>query len=245
MHTYNNAPLLKVERLSKTFILHARRCVLTAVSDISFNVRPGRFMTLVGASGSGKSTVLKCIHRTYRPSTGRMLYQKADHSEIDLASAGEADILELRRSELRFVSQFFHALPRQTAEQVVSGPLLAIGHKPEQASADARAQLEQVGLPKRLWAVPPHTFSGGERQLVNLARALVVQPRLLLLDEPTSSLDPRSTEFVVAAIEQLKNRDIAILAVLHDRRLVERLSDDVLELSGGVDWEPADVESFV
>lgn len=237
-----NIPVLEVARLSKTFVLHARGCILSAVSDVSLTARTGQFLTLIGASGSGKSTVLKCIYRTYRPSTGSIGYHTADAGHIDLASASEAEILELRRREIRFVSQFFQSLPRQTAEQVVMRPLLQIGDDREQAMAKARQQLAQVGLPRRLWAVPPHTFSGGERQLVNLAHALVVRPRLLLLDEPTSSLDPRSTEYVVSAIEQLKERDIAILAVLHNRQLVERLSDKVLELAGGVDWRQAETE---
>lgn len=237
------AMVLEVERLSKTFILHARGCVLKAVRDVYLKAYSGKFLTLIGASGSGKSTVLKCVHRNYRSSAGSIRYHKADGATIDLATASEAEILQLRRTEIRFVSQFFQALPRHTAEQVVMRPLLQLGEEREQARLKACMQLEQVGLPRRLWSVPPHTFSGGERQLVNLAQALVVRPRLLLLDEPTSSLDPRSTEFVVSAIEQLKELNIAIVAVLHDRRLVERLSDQILELSGGVDWQPAEMES--
>ncbi len=193
---------------------------------------------LVGASGSGKSSVLKCVYRTYLPTSGRIDYRRSNGQEVDLATADEQTVLSLRRQEIRFVSQFLHVVPRRSAHEVVCWPLLELGDSLPAAQSAAEQLLSQVGLPERLWSVPPSTFSGGERQLVNLARALVVRPRLLLLDEPTASLDPRSTQRVAEAIESLKGQGIAILAVFHDQRLVTRLADEVVELTGGL--QPVD-----
>lgn len=238
-----NGPVLRIHGLSKRFVLHARQRNLDALANVSLEASPGRFTTLVGASGSGKSTVLKCVYRTYRPTSGTIEYVAADGQRLDLATLTEAQILHLRRREIRFVNQFLATLPRQTALHVVARPLRELGTSTDDALLAARTQLKQVGLSEHLWELPPNTFSGGERQLVNLARALVVHPRLLLLDEPTSSLDPRSTEFVVTALERLKQREIAILAVLHDRALVERLSDEVVSLTGGVDLARTSTEA--
>ncbi len=226
--------VLRVEGLSKMFHLALRGRSLTAFADLAFEVESGAMTVFVGASGSGKSSVLKCVYRTYVPSTGQIWYRRTSGELVDLAASDPHAILELRRQEIRFVSQFLHALPRQATRDVVARPLRELGHDRESARAEAEAQLRRIGLPARNWDLPPSTFSGGERQLVNLARALVVRPRLLLLDEPTASLDPASTDRIVATIADLKSERIAMLGVFHDRRLVERLADRTITMSGGV-----------
>lgn len=233
----NSAVVLSVENLSKHFTLHETQTRFAAFDAVSLTVRAGAFTGLVGASGAGKSSILKCIYRRYLPTAGTVNFTRANGKVIDLAQASDQKILELRRREIRFVSQFLHTLPRQSARDVVASALIECGHAPEDAREQATQALARIGLPPRLWGLPPATFSGGERQLVNLARALVVKPRLLLLDEPTASLDPTSTSKMVAEIERLKAEGVALMGVFHDRKLMDALADDKLPLAGGVSWE--------
>ncbi|MDH5572253.1 MAG: ATP-binding cassette domain-containing protein, partial [Gammaproteobacteria bacterium] len=181
-------------------------------------------------TGAGKSTVLKGIYRTYLPSSGRLIFRTAEGHEIDLAQMNEHQILALRKTEIGFVTQFLHALPRQATEDIVAQPLLQRGMDKSQAQYIAREMLAAMNLPERLWGISPATFSGGEKQRVNLARGLVSCPRLLLLDEPTASLDPDTTERVIQLIEDLKTKDVAMLAIFHDPALVKRMADNVIQL---------------
>jgi alpha-D-ribose 1-methylphosphonate 5-triphosphate synthase subunit PhnL len=137
----------------------------------------------------------------------------------------------LRKQEIGFVTQFLYCLPRKSAIEVVAEPLFARGVASHEARARAEKLLAQLAVPSHLWNVPPATFSGGEKQRVNLARGLIAQPRLLLLDEPTASLDPATTERVVEHIQSLKETGIAMLAIFHHPDLVRRLADEVVELS--------------
>lgn len=226
--------VLAVRDLAKTFRIHENNVDIHAFGPLSFDAPSGKLVSLVGASGSGKSSVLKCIYRTYVPSAGSALYEDESGRTVDLATADELEILRLRRDEIRFVSQFLRVLPRQSSVQIVANE----AHSEIEAErlTMAEGMLAKVGLPSRLWHIPPASFSGGERQILNLARALVVKPRLLLLDEPTASLDPRSSERVVAAIQDLKAPDLAMLTVFHDRRIVEQVADDTVQLQGGIEW---------
>jgi len=230
---------LDVRGLTKRFVLHERGRTIEAFGDLSFEAWAGELTAFVGPSGSGKSSVLRCVYRTYLPDAGRIVYRAQSGATVDLATAREQEVIALRRTEIRLVSQFLHALPRQPARGVVATPLVEIGHDPAEADDRAVAMLERVGLPRRLWDVPPATFSGGERQLVNIGRALIARPRLLLLDEPTASLDPASTAEIVDVIDSLKRSSdglgITLVAVFHDRAIVARLADKVIEMQGGVD----------
>jgi alpha-D-ribose 1-methylphosphonate 5-triphosphate synthase subunit PhnL len=226
--------VLAVHGLAKTFVLHQRDRVLHALDSVSFAARAGEMSVLVGSSGSGKSTALKCVYRTCRADSGRILYRQANGEVLDLAQLSDERVLPLRRNELRMVSQFLRVLPRRTALDHVAQPLCENGACSETARQQARAVLQQVQLPEALIDLPPWTFSGGEKQLVNLAHALVVKPRLLLLDEPTASLDPASVQQVVEVIETLKDQDIAMVGIFHDRRLVKQLADQRIDLSGGI-----------
>lgn len=232
--------VLSVRGLVKTFTLHARGQRIEAVQGVSFDVAPGRFTALVGNSGAGKSSILKCVYRTYVADSGSIHYRTASGEAIELARAAEQRVLELRDREIGMVTQFLHVLPRQTTEEVVAGPLRHLGVSRGEALERARAMLSAVGLPQRLWTIEPATFSGGERQLVNLGRALVVKPRLLLLDEPTASLDARHAEGVIDAIQRLRDGGVAMIGVFHHRASVERLADTVIRVAGGLDSEPAE-----
>ena len=224
-------PILSVEGFSKHFELHEQGKIIPSSSDVNFDVYAGKLTALIGPTGAGKSSVLKGIFRTYLPSSGRIIYHAENGNSLDLVQADEYQILDLRSHEIGFVTQFLHALPRQPTEDVVAQPLFQRGVNRDQARQKARELLEQLNIPERLWGVPPATFSGGEKQRVNLARGLIAKPRLLLLDEPTASLDPATTVRVVDMIQAMKAEGTAILAIFHHPDLVERLADNVVTLT--------------
>ena len=227
----SDTPILRVRGYAKQFLLHEQDKVIPSSCDVDLDVYSGSLTALIGPTGAGKSTVLKGIFRTYLPSAGQLLYRSADGESIDLAQADVHRILELRRQEIGFVTQFLHCLPRQASEDVVAQPLVQRGVPREQARTEARELLAAMNLPERLWGISPATFSGGEKQRVNLARGLIAKPRLLLLDEPTASLDPRTTDRVVELIENLKNQGVGMLAIFHQPELVQRMADHVVELA--------------
>jgi len=233
----NQKPILRVEGYCKYFELHEQQKIIPSSDDVNLEVYPGKLTALIGPTGAGKSTVLKGIYRTYLPTNGTLLYRTENGQQIDLAQADEHRILELRKTEMGFVTQFLHALPRQASEDVVAQPLILRGADKSQARTAAREMLTAMNLPERLWGISPATFSGGEKQRVNLARGLVSRPRLLLLDEPTASLDPVTTEHIIRIIEKLKNEGIAMLAIFHQPELVTRMADHIVELEppAGVD----------
>jgi len=223
--------ILSVEGYAKHFLLHDRGKLIPSAANVNLSVWAGRLTALVGPTGSGKSSVLKGIYRTYLPSGGRLLYRDAAGHVIDLALAAEHQVLGLRQREIGFVTQFLHCLPRQGALDVVAEPLVARGVPRKDARTKASTLLARLAVPERLWNVSPATFSGGEKQRVNLARGLIAHPRLLLLDEPTASLDPRTTDQVVELINEMKQQGTGILAIFHAPDLVERLADEVVELA--------------
>jgi alpha-D-ribose 1-methylphosphonate 5-triphosphate synthase subunit PhnL len=223
--------ILEINNLSKIFFLHEQRKSLPSAQDISFPVYAGKLTTLTGASGVGKSSILKCIYRTYLPTRGAIYYYTEEGEKLDLALISEQEILQLRRGDISFVTQFLHCLPRQSTIDVVAKPLFDLGIEREEARDRAKNLLREIQLPERLWMLSPTTFSGGEKQRVNLARATIFNPRLLLLDEPTASLDSASVERVVKMIQRIKQAGTAILAILHDLDLVKEIADFEVKLS--------------
>lgn len=221
--------MLSVNNLWKTFTVHVQEATIQAVRGLSFSLNAGEICALVGPSGAGKSTVLKCIYRTYLPSGGSIQFS-SEEGMIDLASAEDLDVAAVRARDLGFVTQFLHCLPRKSALDVVAAPLYQQRVDGDEARARAAALLEDLGIPKRLWDLPPATFSGGERQRVNIARGLVRKNRLLLLDEPTASLDADSAERVVGLIDRARSAGTAIVAIWHDRAIVERLADQTVHI---------------
>jgi len=225
-----NQPILRLEGFEKTFYLHAQGKSIPSAQQVNLEVFPGQLTALVGPTGSGKSSVLKGIYRTYLSSAGEIWYHTKAGEQIDIAQAQEHQVLELRKSEIGFVTQFLHVPPRRTTLQLVAEPMTKRGVGHEEANQQAGALLDSLQLPQRLWELPPSTFSGGEKQRVNLARGFAAQPRLLLLDEPTASLDPATSELVVQHILKLKDAGTALLAIFHHPELVERLGDVIVRL---------------
>jgi alpha-D-ribose 1-methylphosphonate 5-triphosphate synthase subunit PhnL len=201
--------------------------------DVSFDVEAGEFVSIVGPSGSGKSSVVKAVHRTYLSTAGSALYRTATGEVVDLASAPDREVIRLRRQEIGFVSQFLKVEPRVPCRDVVAAPLLRRGVETEEARRQASELLERLDVPQRLWGSYPTLFSGGEQQRVNIARALIGRPRLLLADEPTSALDSANKGRVTELLADARSQGMTILGVFHDKELVERLADRVLVMNQG------------
>jgi alpha-D-ribose 1-methylphosphonate 5-triphosphate synthase subunit PhnL len=227
-------PLLRVENLEKTFTLHllgGKR--VEGLRPVSFEIAEGAFVAVVGPSGGGKSTLLKCLYRTYLPSAGRALYRLADETVTDLAGATDAEIVAIRGREIGYVSQFLRPTPRVTAVDLVATPLRDRGVSTTEARERAGALLRRLALPTDHLDGFPALFSGGEQQRVNIARALIAPSRFLLLDEPTSALDAGNQETVVELLDEARQSGTTILGIFHDIDLVRRLADHVLAFDHG------------
>ncbi len=221
--------LLDVRELSKSFTLHALQRQLPIFAGLSFQLHTGEFFRVAGPNGAGKSTLLRCLYRTYRP-TGGEAWLASNSGPIDLVRAADVDVGVLRRGELGNVSQFLRPRPRVSALDLVAEPLAAQGESWSAAGEQARGMLERFGLSRSLWEAYPTTFSGGEQQKVNLARALILPRRLLLLDEPTASLDEASRQALVERLRELKAAGTAMLGVFHHPEEVAGLVDGTLEI---------------
>lgn len=225
----NSEPVLQVEGLAKTFTMHHLGQNLHAFSGIGFDLWPGQFLLLKGPNGVGKSTLLRTIWRSYLPDSGQVWFRHAG-GRIDLARAADVDIAQLRRREIGFVTQFLIARPRVSAEEIVAEPLRRSGLPGDAALKDARYWLAAFGVKRDLWRAYPTSFSGGEQQKVKLARALIQPPRLLLLDEPTASLDAGARAALVSRLRDLKSAGVAMIGVFHHPGDVAALIDGEIEL---------------
>jgi alpha-D-ribose 1-methylphosphonate 5-triphosphate synthase subunit PhnL len=223
-------PLLHVENLSKHFYIHHLDRAIPVFDDLTFSLEPGQFLMVSGPNGTGKSTLLRCLYRTYRPTSGRAMYASL-HGIVDLVRAADVDMAVLRRDELGFVTQFLRPRPRISALELVAEPLMGDGQTFEQARPAAESMLQDFGLKPELWHAYPTTFSGGEQQKVNLARALVRARRLLLLDEPTASLDAATRTSLANRLAVLKAQGVAMIGVFHYPQEVRHLVDDEVALT--------------
>lgn len=225
--------LLKIEGLSKSFTLHNLNKHITASKDINISLNEGEFIGITGKSGSGKSTILKCLYRTYLPEEGNIWYKSEKFGDINLSKADERKIIYLRKYEIGYVSQFLNVMPRTTARELIEQAVLEMGGSAEFAEAEAEKMLKHFELDKELWDTYPNNFSGGEKLRLNIARAMVKHPRLLLLDEPTASLDNSSKAKVRELIEQLKSEGTTMIGIFHDIEFMEGLCDRTYNMQAG------------
>jgi alpha-D-ribose 1-methylphosphonate 5-triphosphate synthase subunit PhnL len=225
--------VLSVDGLKKTFDMHVLGDTqVVGLDDVSFDVREGEFLAIVGESGSGKSSLLKCLYRTYDPTAGRVVYH-GNNGDVDLASCDDRTVMELREDAIGYTSQFLDEIPRVPAVDVVARPLVEQGTPTEAAREQARMLLDALHVPEELWEAYPATFSGGERQRVNLAQALAPKPALLLLDEPTSALDPETRQAAIDLLEEYLGPETTVIGVFHDTDVVEAVADRVVVLDDG------------
>jgi alpha-D-ribose 1-methylphosphonate 5-triphosphate synthase subunit PhnL len=221
---------LDVENLHKAFILHLRSGQRRPIlAGVSLRLHAGECVTLDGPSGTGKSTLLRCIYANYRTDQGRIRVRH-EGQWIDLAATDPRTILTVRRRSLGYISQFLRAPPRVGTQAIVAEPLRAAGWSDEQANARAAALLERLGLPSDIWDAPPASFSGGEQQRVNIARGLVADWPVLLVDEPTAGLDPANRRLVLDAIHHAKDNGTAILGIFHDEPARQALADRTYDM---------------
>lgn len=220
--------MILVENVSKAFVLHNQGGArLSVMEGANLEVGPGECVALVGASGAGKSTLMRMIYGNYLCRSGRIVV-----GQTDLAHAHPREILALRRHGLGYVSQFLRVVPRVPTLEVVAEPLLATGCAPQDAQAQAEALLTRLNIPRALWSLSPTTFSGGEQQRVNIARGFAYPFPVLLLDEPTASLDAANREVVLSMIEEAKARGAAILGIFHDEAARARICDREVDVTG-------------
>ena len=208
--------MLQVTDAAKTFTMHLQGGIrLPVVAGVSFDAHPGECVVLSGPSGAGKSSILKIIFGNYRCDAGKVAVRHQGEV-VDIASAEPRDILQVRKFTIGYVSQFLRAVPRVPALDVVAEPLVAGGVPREEARPRAGALLRRLNIPERLWSLPPSTFSGGEQQRVNIARGFLTEHPILLLDEPTASLDQANRDGVIDLIRQRRDQGTAIVGIFHD-----------------------------
>jgi alpha-D-ribose 1-methylphosphonate 5-triphosphate synthase subunit PhnL len=230
-------PVLTVDGVDKTFTMHRQGGQRLAVlRGLRLEVRAGECVALGGASGAGKSSVLKMIYGNYAADRGRIVLRvpgnenEDDDWEVDIVAADPRQLLAARRDAMGYVSQFLRCVPRVPALQIVAEPLLERGVPAAQARDRARAMLTRLAIPERLWSLPPGTFSGGEQQRVNIARGFVTDLPLLLLDEPTASLDARNRDVVTELIHEKRAQGTAMLVIFHDAEVRGAVADRVVDV---------------
>jgi alpha-D-ribose 1-methylphosphonate 5-triphosphate synthase subunit PhnL len=213
--------MLQMKQVSKQFTLHNQHgAQLQVLQNVNLSVAAGECLVLDGPSGMGKSTLLKLIYANYRASSGLIQIRQADGQMLELTQAAARDVIRMRRDTVGYVSQFLRVIPRVSALDVVAESLLDDAlDQPEALEAareQARVWLSRLRIPERLWPLPPATFSGGEQQRVNIARNMIKPRPLLLLDEPTASLDAANTQTVIDLIQEAVARGTALVGIFHD-----------------------------
>ena len=223
--------MIDISIAEKTFTMHLQGGVeLPVVRGVSFHVEPGECVVLAGPSGAGKSSILKMIFGNYRCEGGKIGIRHQG-AVIDLATAEPRQVLSVRRATVGYVSQFLRAVPRVATVDVVAEPLIANGMPRAEAREKAGTLLRRLNIPERLWALPPSTFSGGEQQRVNIARGFISDLPILLLDEPTASLDAANRAVVVELIEQKKRQGVAMVAIVHDDEIRRLIADRLVDVT--------------
>lgn len=218
---------IAVRGLSKTFTLYTQGGTrLHVLESVDLDVASGECVALCGPSGAGKSTLLRCLAANYQPTSGQVWVRHGDVF-IDVVAAEPSAIIELRRHTIGWVSQFLRVIPRVSAIDIVGEPIVAQGRSVSEAREAAAELLRRLNLPERLWTLAPATFSGGEQQRVNVARGLAARHSILLVDEPTASLDEANRDVVVELLTEARQAGAAIVGIFHDPAVRDRVATRV------------------
>ncbi|WP_051581116.1 phosphonate C-P lyase system protein PhnL [Pseudonocardia acaciae] len=226
---------IQVRDLRKSFTLHTiDGRTVSSLHGIDLDVHAGEHVGLAGPSGAGKSSLLRCVYRTYLPDSGSVFLRRdGDAEPVELTALPDREMARLRGRELGYVSQFLAAPPRTGPMEVVAASARRRGLDRSEARDAAAESLRRLRLEEALWDVDCSVLSGGERQRVNLAAGTVSPPRLLLLDEPVSALDPANREVALELVDSLAHSGVAVLAVFHDLDALRRLASRVVLLADG------------
>jgi putative ABC transport system ATP-binding protein len=224
--TPNGQPAIRLDHISRHYTMG--EAVIRAVDDVSLDLPSGEFLALLGSSGSGKSTLLNLIAGLDRPTSGAVIAQGQDLSQVS-----SLDLARYRRQTVGMVFQSFNLLPRMTLEENVELPLRLAEVDRSARPARVREALDRVGLGKRI-THRPSELSGGEQQRAAIARALVNHPKILLADEPTGNLDSTTGESILMLLKEIqKNPGMTIVMVTHERPLAERFADRLAIMGDG------------
>ena len=225
--------VLTVRDLRKSFTLHTiDGRTVTSLHGVDLEVGRGEHVALAGPSGAGKTSFLRCVHRSYLPDSGSIVLH-TDGGPVELTDLRDREMARLRGRELGYVSQFLSAPPRTAPLEVVAAAARRRGMTRSDARDAAAVSLQRLALDEALWDVDCSVLSGGERQRVNIAAGTVHPPRLLLLDEPVSALDPANRERALDLIDSLTASGVAVLAVFHDLEAMHRLATRVVRFADG------------
>ena len=236
MHATGDAkPLLEVKNLRKFFpirkgILRSVVGHVRAVDDVSFSIRRGETLSLVGESGCGKTTTSRCILRALNPTSGDIIFHSEDKQVMNVSTLSKRELRPLRRQmQMIFQDPYSSLNPRMTIFDIIGEPLLVSGmHNTEQRRDRVKELLELVQLPQQYLNRYPHAFSGGQRQRIGIARALALNPALIVVDEPVSALDVSVQAQIVNLLLDLQNDlGLSYLFVAHDLSVVKHVSDRV------------------
>jgi alpha-D-ribose 1-methylphosphonate 5-triphosphate synthase subunit PhnL len=226
----NPVPRLSVVNLEKTFLMHIQNNVeINVFSRFSLKINAGDCAVLVGPSGMGKSTFLKCLYGNYTVSSGEIVIH-FDDGDININRVNPQWVYYLRRNTIGYVSQFLRVVPRVAAIDIVMEPLIVRGVGKSKAREKAASLLSRLNIPQSLWELSPTTFSGGEQQRINIARGFIAHYPILLLDEPTASLDANNRAVVVELIEEAKSEGTAIVGIFHDEQVREQVANRIIDL---------------
>jgi alpha-D-ribose 1-methylphosphonate 5-triphosphate synthase subunit PhnL len=222
--------MISVRGLDKAFTLHTQGgTVIPVFSGLDLDVHAGECVALAGASGSGKSSLICSLYGNYRPQKGSVTIRH-EGGMVDITSATPRQILDIRKRTMGYVSQFLRVVPRVPALDVVAEPLVTLTGDLEAGRQQAAILLKRLNIPSALWSLPPATFSGGEQQRVNIARGFSVEYPVLLLDEPTASLDAENRRVVVSLINEAKARGTAVVGIFHDEEVRDLVADKLFEM---------------
>ncbi|MGB3289067.1 MAG: phosphonate C-P lyase system protein PhnL [Burkholderiaceae bacterium] len=223
--------VMEVKGLAKEFVLHQQHgVVLNVLRGLDFALMPGECLVLHGRSGAGKSTLLRTLYGNYLPACGSIRLRH-EGEMLEMVGAEPRQTLAVRRATLGYVSQFLRVIPRVSCLNVVMEPALARGWAEAKARTRAMELLDRLGIPERLWSLAPGTFSGGEQQRVNIARSFIVPWPVLLLDEPTASLDDANSAVVLELVAQAKAAGSALIAISHDGKTRDSMADRYLDMT--------------
>ena len=220
-------PLIKITNIKRDFVLGNE--IVYVLKGIDLEINKGEYVALMGPSGSGKSTLMNLLGCLDTPTSGNYILNGKDVSEMK-----DDELAEIRNKEIGFVFQTFNLLPRTTALDNVALPMIYAGYSKSERKARATAVLEQVNLSDRM-DHQPNQLSGGQRQRVAIARALVNKPSIILADEPTGNLDSKTSEEIMALLDDIHKNGNTIILVTHEEEIaahakrIIRLRDGMVE----------------